>query len=89
MTKEWLKNKISVDEAEQKHVVKDDRLGTEPIPFGFQYKEWLAFKKKIQDGDEIWKFSSPPETWEHLRGRAGICIVRDNKIVAHIVTLMN
>ena len=89
MIKEWLKNRITVEEAEQKHLVKDERLGPEPIPFGFQYEEWLAFKEQIQDGDELLEFSSPPETWEHLCARAGICIVRDNKVVMSIVTIMN
>ncbi|MCL0065341.1 hypothetical protein M1N79_00405 [Dehalococcoidia bacterium] len=60
MIKEWLKNRITVEEAEQKHLVKDERLGPEPIPFGFQYEEWLAFKEQIQDGDELLEFSSPP-----------------------------
>ena len=40
-------------------------------------------------GDELWTFSSPPETWQHLMGRAGIALVRNGKPIAHIVTMMN
>ena len=49
----------------------------------------LDFKSKIQEGDELWRFSSPQESWEHLAGRAGICIVRDGEITDSLVTIMN
>jgi hypothetical protein len=42
MVKEWLINKISVDEAERKHLVEDERLGPEPVPFGFQFGQTVA-----------------------------------------------
>ena len=89
MQKEWLIRKTTVEEAEQKHLVNDDRLGSEPVPFGFQNKEWLKFRERIRPGDELWEFSSPSETWKLLCGRAGISLVRENEIINNIITVMN
>jgi hypothetical protein len=89
MVKEWLQNKITPEECETKHLVRDERLGPIPVPFGFQNKKWLEFKRRIQKADELWEFSSPPETWAHLSGRAGICIVRNGEIIDSMVTAMN
>jgi hypothetical protein len=40
-------------------------------------------------GDEVWEFSSPPELWQKLMGRAGVALVRDGRSIAHVVTRMN
>jgi hypothetical protein len=40
-------------------------------------------------GDEVWEFSSPPELWQRLMGRAGIALVRNGRSIAHVVTRMN
>jgi hypothetical protein len=81
---------ISLDEAERRNLIKDERLGPEPVPFGFLNKEPLEFKAQIQDGDELWQFMSPDDSWAEMCGRAGICIVkRDGEIGASIVTMGN
>ncbi len=89
MVKEWLKSKTTVEECERKYLVEDERLGPVPVPFGFQHREWVNFKRQIQEVDELWEFSNPPEMWENLCGRAGICIVRDGEIIDSIITVMN
>jgi len=89
MFKEWLKRKMTIEECEREHLVEDERLGSAPVPFGFQHQAWLNLKHQIKMDDELWEFSSPPESWEHLCGRAGICIVRDGEIFDSIVTVMN
>jgi hypothetical protein len=40
-------------------------------------------------GDELWSYSSPPETWQHLMGRAGVALIRDGKPISEIMTRMN
>lgn len=40
-------------------------------------------------GDELWSYSSPPETWEHMMGRSGIALLRDGRTIAQVITLMN
>jgi len=89
MDKQWLKSKTTVEECEKNNLVEDERLGPDPVTFGFMHWEWLDLKCQIEKGDELWKFSSPPEMWEHLCGRAGICIIRNGVIVNSIVTVIN
>ncbi len=76
MVMEWLQRKLSIEEAEKKHMVSDEELGPDPVPFGFQNDKWLMFSKQFREGDELWEFNSPEEFWDCLCGRAGLCIVR-------------
>ena len=59
------------------------------LAFGYINNDWEALKAQYQDGDKIYKFSSAEETWENLMGRAGYVLVRNNQIIAEIITLMN
>jgi hypothetical protein len=70
----WLQVRISVEEV-------DRQLGSHP--------EWKALKDAMRSRDELWEFSSPPESWQGLCGRAGIACVRDGRIFATIVLAMN
>jgi hypothetical protein len=40
-------------------------------------------------GDELWRFSSEPETWQHLAGRAGFVWLRAGKPHRVFCTIMN
>jgi len=87
--KAWLKNKTTVEQAERKNLVSDDRLGPKPVPFGFINEQWQEFKSGIKEGDELWEFESSAGSWKGLAGRAGFCIVRRGSIVDTIITRMN
>ncbi len=87
--KGWLKQKTTIEKAEQKHLVSDPRLGPKPVPFGFINDDWEKFKAGMRPGDELWEFESPPPSWADLAGRAGLCIVREGRIIATILTRMN
>jgi hypothetical protein len=87
--KAWLKKKTTVANAEQAHLVKDKRLGPKPVPFGFINARWEQFKAGMRLGDELWEFESPGPSWEHLAGRAGLCIVREGRIIDALITRMN
>lgn len=89
MDDNWLKRKLTVEEAENLHMVKDDRLGPEPVPFGFLNESWKKLLSCIQVGDELWEFCSPKKTWEYMAGREGIVLIRKGKMIASIVTRMN
>jgi hypothetical protein len=89
MIKEWLTKETTFKEAEFANSVRDGRLGAKPVPFGFQNAKWVEFRGKFREGDEIWEFTSPPDTWQHLCGRAGVSIVRNGEIVDSFVTVMN
>lgn len=80
---------VSVQEAESLHSFQDDRLGSEPIPFGFQNSQWLEFIDQMEEGDELWLFKSDAKTWKRKVGREGIALIRGNTIVKKLVTRMN
>ena len=88
MYPEWLERRTTIEELEAKHSVRDDRLGSEPVPFGFMYKKWTRFTGQMQQGDELWEFAAPEKAWEHLAGRAGIALVRNGEIVDVIHTMI-
>ena len=50
---------------------------------------WEQFKSQMKKGDELWEYSSPPETWRMYMGQAGIALVRRGKVVARLVTARN
>ena len=68
-------------------------------------KQWLAsqldpadaandtnidkLKLLMLPGDQLWSYSSPPETWNHMMGRSGIVLIRNGKNIVDILTLMN
>jgi len=58
-------------------------------PFGYSNSKWEALKAGMQPGDELWTFTSSPASWRALAGSAGIALVREGRIVATIVTMMN
>jgi len=86
---EWLQQRVTVEEAERAHLVVDDRLGPEPVPFGFQHEEWKQLIAQMDTGDDLWQFRSPPETWRNMCGRAGYVVIRSGQIIGSVVTLMN
>jgi hypothetical protein len=42
-----------------------------------------------QPGDELWSFSSPPSSWGLMMGTSGIALVRNGRVIADVVTMMN
>jgi len=73
---QWMKNTISILAAENKY------------KFG-NSSRWKVLLDEMQDGDELYEFCSPPESWKYLAGREGVALVRDGVVVADIVTSMN
>lgn len=65
--------KLSVDKAIKK-------FGT--CPFG---NRWQEFVKKMQLGDELWKYSTPQKMILNKMDSIGYAIVRNGKIVDHFV----
>ena len=74
----------TVAEAEPAHTVWNERPSSPPV----LNDRWRAFRAQMQEGDELWTFCTPPETWEHMAGLGGIALVRHGKMVGHIVTLL-
>jgi hypothetical protein len=78
--------KVTIEQAEAKHMVKDKRLGKKPIPFGFQYGRWHALRAKMRDGDELWEYNHYVGP---LFAEWGIALIRSGEVVDHIVTGMS
>ena len=51
--------------------------------------EYRIFLDSIRKGDKVCLFCSPTSHWQQLRGRLGYAIVRNDCIVAAIVTMLN
>jgi hypothetical protein len=85
----FIRKYLSVEEAENENMVTDPRLGDSPVPFGFSNHEWRELLAEMQDGDELWTFTTSDESWDNGCGRAGISLVRNGKEVSCIIGKMN
>ena len=65
------------------HRAKKKQESFDPLRYGF------SFQVTPRPDDEIWEFSSSPESWEHLAGRAGAALVRDGTVIDACVTALN
>lgn len=52
-------------------------------------KDLLDLKFLMLPSDELWTFSSPPDYWAGLAGRAGIALVRAGRSIGHVITSKN
>lgn len=86
--KSCLKKRVTFEEAERGHIVYNEALGSEGIPFGFRHNAWLKFKARMLDGDELWEFDGPTEGWLRRFCSKGILLVRNETVVATFVTLI-
>ena len=85
---DWLEEKIRLAD-----------LGCETGNAGFvndKSGDWTPYREafsrialRMRDGDELWTFTSPPETWRRRMGRRGVTLVRQGKAIEHVVLEMN
>ena len=78
MKNEWLDETITVEEVETNYAVRHEELESDPVPFGSQNQDWLAFKEQMVDGDELRLFYSSFELWLNMSGCAGIAMVKSS-----------
>ena len=55
--------------------------------FGEMTDSWRRFVQQLQEGDELWFFSSPDDTFAKKLGCQGYAIVRDGIIHETLITL--
>lgn len=46
---------------------------------------WQKLKSEAKDGDELWAFENPSNTWKKLGRHAGYALVRKGRIVKSTV----
>jgi hypothetical protein len=78
----WLCDAVDIDEIERDWLDK-------PGPCGVPKQKWGELRAQMMDGDEIRAFSAPKDVWQQLAGRAGYALVRKDRPIACIITLMN
>lgn len=81
---------FSIEQAEKDNMItveKDDK--SVALPFGYTNDKWEALKAQYQNGDQIYKFSTSPESWKNHAGREGYSLIRGDQVIAEIITLMN
>jgi hypothetical protein len=81
---EWMKQTMeaSIIASLLKRISPDDLLD----------EQWLQLRDKMQDGDELWYFRTPKETWTEFFPRCGMegyALVRDARVVAEIFTSLS
>lgn len=42
---------------------------------------WQKLQRQAREGDELWAFSSPPNSWKKQGKYSGYALVRDGKIL--------
>ncbi|HEX6042133.1 MAG TPA: hypothetical protein VFZ20_29070 [Longimicrobium sp.] len=90
-----MKARIATPTVEAVHEAEMDALGLNPAErerlrargaSARWREEWERFVAEMADGDELWAFESPPETWADLAGTAGYTVVRDGAPVAVLIS---
>lgn len=82
----WLCDEITVENAEAANVVKIEGRN---IAFGYSNSQWLYILEKMEEGDRLFEFRSPIESWKCFAGIEGIALVRNGAIVADVVILLH
>lgn len=82
MPRKWIHSKVTLDKVGGSSRAKD-LISPSDCP------EWRAFKKLLQEKDELWYFTSPFDSFLHCAGRMGYVILRNRKQVDNYVAFMN
>ena len=50
---------------------------------------WMKKECGWKVGDELWRWSTPDETWEYMFGQAGYAVLRNGEVIWEATTEMN
>lgn len=88
----WLTERVSVEDAEKAFTPTPEQLARNPEmpsqPFAFNNERWEGLKSQMIDGEELWYFCRPRQTWRDLAGRAGLAVVHGGDVVNTLVVMM-
>src|SRR5436190_581776 len=95
---QWLRKRGTRAEFERAHLERTAALFNLPFekvakkfgdrPFGERNDGWVRFVQQLAEGDELWFFSSPADTFVRKCGCVGYAIVRDGIVRDTLITLM-
>lgn len=84
---EGLGTNSTVEEIEKAHTV--ELSSGENVAFGHINWQWLELLHFKRDTDELYSYSTSPESWEALAGEAGVALVRDGYVITDIMTAIS
>jgi len=87
-----IKGPLTIEEVEKEsldELSKSSRKDIPKVPFGFNNDNWNEFKSKYNDGDELYFFTSDEKSWSGLYGREGYALIRNEKVVLVIITILS
>ncbi len=87
-TTEWLKREMTVAQVEAERHSEGQTAGTTEQSEWFEAR-WTKFKDQVEEGDEVWEFSTPRRYWNVGFGYAGYAIIRRGVAAAIFTTKMN
>ena len=76
--KEWLTQRV--ENAPTAH-----HRGLAPMAALRIRMEWQKLKRAAGEGDELWAFQNPSNTWKKLGKHTGYALVRGGKVVQSVV----
>ncbi len=65
------------------------RVDGQITPFGHNSGQWEIILRLMQEGDRLYEFRSPEDTWDNYSGKEGIALVRNGAIIADLVKLLD
>lgn len=88
VTTDWLKQRMTITQIEMERESRRHTAGVKEKNEWFEV-EWRKFKDQIEEGDEIWEFSTPRRYWNVGFGYAGYAIIRRGIAAIIFQTKMN
>jgi len=82
MDKKWLNKKLGVKQA-------GNVFNNRPVTNIMGNSKLISLITSMQEGDELWSFSSDQASWENRAGRSGSAVVRDGEIVHSVFDMMS
>ena len=87
--REYLLEKLSIEEIEAREIVQDPLHAVPAKPFGHLHEVWEGLREKRQPGDELWSFSAQwHDRWGVPDLRTGYVVWRRGKPVGHMLTML-
>ena len=85
--RDWLTRRLTPSELDDERAQSAGRM--EAVFWTNHVRTFARQLEALQDGDEVWAFQSPPDTWMTLRGRAGLCVLRGGEVLAIYIHMLS
>jgi len=87
--REYLLEKLSIEEIEAREIVQDPLHAVPAKPFGHLHEVWEGLRERRQPADELWSFSAQwHDRWGVPDLRTGYVVWRRGKPVGHVLTML-